>query len=273
MYIFSGILPAHVNNLIPFLGGAFYVEDSWSEPQEVVVKSETLMSHMNKYGWDDVNFEYIDKSNYGDNKKSFYVFNTNVKNAFLAPELALSLSANALFRGMLDNEYLEHPELFSPLKAVDPADVSLSDKDFSVKYLVHEDDVENIKNSLKEDETTYVLNYTITNYEVYDDVDYDDVDIEDIDESKSLIAEMTAIRSFDLIEGEFVKNGVHTILPFDADPTNFIPDITTPNRSKWEMPTWLLILIICVVTLIVLKIYKAYKKSSRERKFEKRYLK
>ena len=273
LYIFSGILPAHVNNLIPFLGGAFYVEDSWSEPQEVVVSSEELIASMNKYGWDDINFEYVDKSNYGENKKNFSVFNTSVSNSFLVPQIALSLSSNAFFRGMLDENYLQHPELFSPLNVVDMADLDLSDEEFSVKYLVNVDDVADIKAMVNENETTYILNYTITDYEVYDDVDYDDVDIEDIDESKSLIADMTAIRSFDLIEGDFVKNGVHTILPFDSDPTNFIPDITTPNRSNDGIPLWLLILIICVVTLIILKIYKAYKKSSRARKFERKFLK
>ena len=272
-YVMSGILPAQILELIPFIGGSFYVEDSWSGgPQEVVLSSDKLLTSMDKYGWDDVNFVFIDKSNYGDNKKAFSVYTLGSTNSLLIPDINLSLISNPMFRKFLGGDYIEYPELFAPLKKVEAADLSLSEEEFSKKFLVSEDDVESIKNSYSDNETLYILNYTVTNYEVYDDVAFGGVEIEDIDDSKSLIAETTAIRNFDLIEAEFNENGVVTILPFVSNPTNFIADITTPNKDD-RLPLWLIILIICVVVLIAVKIYKKYRKARRERKFERKFLK
>ena len=246
--IFYGIIPLPVLKRFDILGGSFYDSDGWDDPCEIVVNSEELIAHLNEHGWDDSNFKYVDNSNFGENAKEFHSAGSVNLSGYLLPDLTLSLTANAIFRTLFENDE-SYAELYAPLRKVEFSDISLTDEDFSNKYLVNVDDVAAIKNNYSEDEVMYLLQYTITDYSVYSDVEFDDTELEDDDpdDCQTLVANLTAIRNFDLIHLDFEKDGIHTIMPVVSDRSNFVPDISTPNEENSILPTWLIILIAFVI--------------------------
>ena len=269
------------NEYINQLGGVYSTELGifsgleWLDG-EVKISSSKLMESQDEFGWDDVNFRYIDKSNFGKNAQMFNVYSTS-SGGMLAPDALLSLLSNNSFREFIDTSMSGHSELFCPLKIVTAEDLILSKKEFSEKFFVDIDDVDKIKENYNENDTLYVLNYSITDYAAYTDVDFcygPVVDGEELDDDdfKCFVADVTAIRNFDLIEANYELNGIVTILPFVSNPTNHVTGVVAKN-SGWKPPLWLVILIICVVVLIAVKIYKKVRKARSEKKFERKYLK
>lgn len=264
----------HSVNKDVLIGGSFYEAEGWGDGQVVTIPASKVTAAQNELGWDDYNFQFIDKSNYGENKKYFEIYDTSDPFSFLAPTLNLELRESIVFRNLLDESFKEYPELYAPLHAVSAEDLNLSDKEFSSKYLVHLDDVADIKSRYSNDETLYILNYSITPYRAYNDVFFcEELEVMEDKDFECIVAETTAIRNFDLIEAEFNENGVVTILPFVSNPTNFVPGITAESRKDSKPPLWFVVLIICVVTLIAIKVYKKVRKARRERKFERKFLK
>ena len=257
---------AYAYSSLDFLGGAFKI-DKWTEKGEIAVPSEDLKAFYESYGYSDFMFSMID-SYYYDSPKKFYVSHSISNNNYVIPSITSILLSKSNTREFLI-EFMDNPENFTPLVKVDPEDFKLSDKEFSNKYVVLEKDVKNIKDSYDSNSTMYLLHYTVTDYKMYDDIKYI---IEPFDgtllgtDHNEFIFEHTVIRNFDLIEAEYLKNGVLTLLPFSSDKSHGVVDIITPEPDPdiyQEILDYLKliinILIVCVILYILLKIFSFFK--------------
>ena len=261
---------------LKYIGGVFYAE-SW-ESEDTVVTADEVQGFYNDFGWKDWNFVEINTDNYGENAKKFSVTDSSNIDLYEVPDCAFNLLLHDLFRLTLDSESVES---FCPLVRVEPDDFRLSEEKFASKYLVHKDDVKKMQNSLEEGKSMYLLRYTVTNYRVEPDVtahinDYEletAIGEEDVD-LDMFLAEMVGIRNFDLIEAEYTKKGVVTVIPFVHSPTNAMVGITAPNEPDYS---WLYYILMAILILLVViysfKLYRYIKRRKREKAFDKEFLK
>ncbi len=260
-----------------YLGGIFFVRE-WESEEELITADE-MLAHQNEVGWKDWNFVEINTDNYGVNSKKFEVSQSLNINYYELPACAFYHWAEAFFHESLDFDVTES---YCPLVRVEPDDFRLSEEKFASKYLVHKDDVKKMQDSLEEGKSMYLLRYTVTDYQLYTDSFGDSCQIEywnfedsdKYDDVECFVAEMVGIRNFDLIEAEYTKEGVVTVIPFVHSPTNAMVGITAPAEPDFS---WLYYLIFAILILLVViysfKLYRYIKQRKREKAFDKEFLK
>lgn len=265
-----------------FLGGSFLVPGEW-ESYQLLISSDEMMKYQDKLGWYDWNFQSIDKSNFGTNSKTFDVYTTKSLNHFYLPETNMLVFASTLFR-LFNEDFGKTVTNYNALEKVTDSSFKLTDEKFAYQYNVLQDDVAKIKEFREEGKTMFILHYTVTDYQAHNvyfadetkDGDYAGLD----DDQSSMIAEMVGIRNFDIIEGEFFKSGVRTVIPFVSSPSNAMTGITAPFVPRDPLEDFyriiiivLAIVLVCLIVSLVVKIYNYSKRKKREKKFDERFLK
>lgn len=262
--------------IVSYLGGVFYIRE-WESEEELITADE-MLEYQNKVGWNDWNFVEINTDNYGENSKKFEVSQSLDINYFEVPGCAFYYACEAFMHESLD---FDVKESYCPLVRIEPDDFRLSDERFASKYLVHKDDVSKMRESVEEGKSMYLLRYTVTDYQLYTDSYGDSCQIEywnfedsdKYDNVECFVAEMVGIRNFDLIEAEYTKEGVVTVIPFVHSPTNAMVGITAPKEPDYSWLYYILmaILVLLVVTYIF-KIYRYFQQRKREKAFDKEFL-
>lgn len=166
-----------------------------------------------------------------------------------------------LFAFLFGNAYVKGDETISnihPLAVIEESDLSLSDADFSRKYLVNKSDVSKIKwsynNAKSKGETLFLFRFDISDYfaksqKVYY---YDTFMIDEWKEdvSVAMVCRQSYYADFDIIALTFDKDGVETIIPVVHTPKDFIGDITTPSEVAPPINWSALISVACVIVIL-----------------------
>lgn len=150
----------------------------------------------------------------------------------------------------------------SPIMPVSKADLSLSDEEFSTKYLIDIKQVPDFKDYVKKtNDTVFKFNFSFTQYES-DTIEYYSLSSLNggtyIGSSYGIMSQETVYLDFDIIWLKFVKGLDSTIIPVAALPIDAIPDFTAPpwlDNNLWdsflEMLMYILITIATIILIVI----------------------
>ncbi|MBO5287261.1 MAG: hypothetical protein J6B34_03970 [Clostridia bacterium] len=130
-------------------------------------------------------------------------------------------------------EKFKNELMYNNLVKVNYEDASLSDAEFSEKYLVDQGSATLMKQELNMNSTMFILRYAQTSYRVNE--------AWVIERGGNSLAcrayscDSTFVQGFDTIQCGFEKNGVHVIYPVNSSPTNSLPDFTS-NQEPSVLP-------------------------------------
>lgn len=236
------------------LPAVFWCPDGW-ESEAVAVSSDEIMSILDFKGWTDDLFVEIDKSNFdSSNPNIYYASAINSVGKFRISSLWEKFYSFGTIQTVYEND-----KSFTNIEKVQLSDFELDDSLFSAKYYVSKSDVADIKKSLNGNYTTYLFRYDVTEYKVYDEVYYFDNEFSVSNAIKGLnnddfVAELTAIRNFDIIEVHFGDVDNYVVFAVSHSPVNAITDITAPYVPPYlEDELWQKIyrILMVILTLVI----------------------
>ncbi|MBP3494919.1 MAG: hypothetical protein J6K52_01810 [Clostridia bacterium] len=267
------------------LAGVF-LEKEPIESLEMVISSREMNEYLDGLNWNENLFESIDDTHYNlDNPELFQASTINALNKY---EYLIPSLWDYTFNCFREDFEQDGEVTFSNLQTIDSIDIyNLSNEEFSKKYYVALEDVENIKADYKGDSTMFLFRYSATDYKTYENV-YHVTGVNDIldecvgpdkvgtDGEGSFVVEMTAVTQFDILEVHLYDGYNLTIFAVVHSPVNTITGVTAPyippdpvNEFLQEIYTILMIIFCIIVILIiiniVLKIVNVFKKRKEKK--------
>lgn len=263
----SLIVGEHKTNEYLSFNYCFYSPDVLSA-DKICVSSSALYDYLTEKGWKDRMFESIGE-----------VKTVELEAGKLNTVEKYSVASwweNLLSLGIIQTEQ-EADISYTTLEKVDSNDKTLSVSDFAEKYKVGEAEVESIQSLMNDNEITYLFRYTLTDYTAYGNDDIAIVDNSCVYTSLNhpgifwssepivhgIVAQTTAIMSFDILEMLFVKAGIYTPIGVVSDPTNFVSGVSAPAQIEFpdiaEGSTWRTILIVLIVVLVLVVVFPILK--------------
>ncbi len=146
----------------------------------------------------------------------------------------------------------------SPIMEIQREDMSLSDEEFSNKYLVDIKQVQDFKDYVrKSGGTVFKFNFGFSQYESNEiNYFYNSVSTEGGNTLYGIMAQETVYLDFDIIWLKFVKGLDETIIPVAALPIDAIADLTAPPflKTKWDDFLKMLVQILMWIAIVIIGI-------------------
>ena len=147
---------------------------------------------------------------------------------------------------------------YSPIVTISPGDFYLSSKAFSEKYLVDEDDVEDIiqfsRSAYENRETPLLLRFALNDYYSsearFDLVEEGDQEMSSID---GYVAQEMVYLEFDILSLSFSKDGGYSkkVIGVVANSIDIINGLTAPEGLYEEQEWWQKLMLILTIILLV----------------------
>ncbi len=146
----------------------------------------------------------------------------------------------------------------SPIMEIQREDISLSDEEFSNKYLVDIKQVPDFKNYVRKSSgTVFKFNFGFSQYEC--NVINENISAplgNNTNSERGIMAQETVYLDFDIIWLKFVKGLDETIIPVAALPIDAIADLTAPPflKTKWDDFLKMLVQILMWIAIVIIGI-------------------
>lgn len=157
--------------------------------------------------------------------------------------------------GSRDEDWLVAEDV-RPIEEITPERLNGNDTSISNDILVDTTELSDLRKYVdtaeKENETVYMLRFSVSEYNAVDMEYHDDGDWSGFDYIDFVAMQDTVYLAFDIIYLGFVKGDDVTIIPVVADPVDIYPAYTPTEKAEGDVPWWAYVVLVLGELLILL---------------------